>query len=220
MFDDVMDIKYLKAMKILPDHSVELKYNSLKYLEVDKISRYSHTDTPISNSKYENVLLVHDFGVEEDTIINYNFIQKSHKLKQKNFYEYIHSGDFLCFITILFESSLADLEYEKMSNILSEKYGLKDFVILVFTNEKTIIPINLPKCFEVIILDDEYRDDTRSTEYLINLYKDIWEKFRCVMKKYNFEYSSFEEQFDINRMAKMNITDLHADSIKEQKFDD
>ena len=200
-FDDIINPQYLRLMNMLPDGSFEIKYNQVKFLENDKINNYCHNNTNISNIKYDKLMLVHDYGCEEDTIINYNFIQKSHKLKQANFYEYIHSGDFLCFITILFDSTLADLEYEKMSNLLSQKYAVKDFVIVIFTNDKNPIPENLPKCFEIIVLDDEYRDDIwRSTEYRVALYKDMWEKFRCVMKKYDFDHASFEEQFDINRM--------------------
>jgi len=57
------------------------------------------------------------------------------------------------------------------------------------------------KCFEIIVLEDEYKDDIwRSKEYRVALYKDMWEKFRCVMNKYDFYHSSFEEMFDINRM--------------------
>jgi len=200
-FDDIMNPQYLKLMY---NEEGDIKYNELKYLEVDKLNNYCHVNTIISNSKYDKLLLVHDYGCEEDTIVNYNFIQKSHKLKQANFYEYIRSGDFLCFITILFDSNLAVLEYERMSNVLSEKYGIKDFAIVIFTNDKNPIPENLPKCFEIIVLDDEYRDDIwRSREYRVALYKDIWEKFRCVMKKYDFDHSSFEEQFDINRMPRL-----------------
>jgi hypothetical protein len=219
-FDDIMKPQHLSLMTSLPDGSNIVKYNELKVLEVDKINNYCHGNTIISNSKYDKILLVHDYGCEEDTIVNYNFIQKSHKLKQKNFYEYIHSGDFLCFITILFDSNLADLEYEKMSNILTEKYGLKDFVIVIFTNDKNPIPNNLPKCFEIIILEDEYRDDVwRSDEYRVALYKSMWEKFRCVMKKYDFDHSSFEEIFDINRMPRLSVGELHEESLKEQNFD-
>lgn len=219
-FDDIINPQYLRLMNMLPDGSFEIKYNQVKFLENDKINNYCHNNTNISNIKYDKLMLVHDYGCEEDTIINYNFIQKSHKLKQANFYEYIHSGDFLCFITILFDSTLADLEYEKMSNLLSQKYAVKDFVIVIFTNDKNPIPENLPKCFEIIVLDDEYRDDIwRSTEYRVALYKDMWEKFRCVMKKYDFDHASFEEQFDINRMPKLSVGEIHEESIKEQKFD-
>jgi hypothetical protein len=200
-FDDIIDPQYLRLMN--NEHG-SVKYDKLKYLEVDKMSNYCHVNTIISNIKYDKLLLMHDYGCEKDVIINYHFIQKSHKLKQANFYEYIHSGDFLCFITILFDSNLADLEYERMSNVLSKKYGVKDFVIVIFTNDKNPIPSNLPKCFEIIVLDNEYRDDIwRSTLYRIFLYKVMWEKFRTVMKKYNFDYSSFEETFDINRMPKL-----------------
>jgi hypothetical protein len=219
-FDDIMKPKYLRIMLTLPDGSNIVKYDELKVLKEDKINNYCHANTLLSNIKYDKMLLVHDYGCEEDTIVNYNFIQKSHKLKQKNFYEYIHSGDFLCFITILFDSTLANLEYERMSNVLSQKYGLKDFVIVIFTNEKNTIPNNLPKCFEIIFLKDEYRDDIwRSEEYRVALYKDMWEKFRLVMKKYNFDHSSFEEQFDINRMPRTSAGELHEASKKEQQFD-
>lgn len=189
-FHDIMNPKYLKSDN----------YSELKYLQEDKLNNYCHNNTLLSNTKYNGLTLVHDYGCEEDTIINYNFIQNSHKLKQQNFYENIHSGDFLCFITILFDSNLAVLEYERMSNVLSQKYGVKDFVIVIFTNDKNI-PENLPKCFEIIVLEDEYKDDIcRSKEYRVALYKDMWEKFVCVMKKYGFDHSSFEELFDINRM--------------------
>ena len=198
-FDDIMDVQYLQAM--YSDSSNDVKHSKLNYLEIDKLNNYCHVNTVISNTKYDKMKLVHDYGLEEDTIVNYNFIQESHKLKQKNFYEYIHSGDFLCFITVLFDSNLTNIEYERMSNVLSNKYGIKDFVIVIFTNDQTPIPCNLPKCFEIIVLQDEYRDDIwRDAGYRIKLYKDMWEKFKTVMKKYEFEYASFEEQFDINRM--------------------
>ena len=49
------------------------------------------------------------------------------------------------------------------------------------------MPTNLSKHYEIIILDNEYRDDAcRSDEYRINLYKDMWEKFRNIMEKYEF----------------------------------
>jgi len=190
-FDDIMDIKYLKNEK----------YNEIKYLEVDKLDNYCHNNTILNNKKYNGLALLHDYGCEEDTIINYNFIQKSHKLKQSNFYEYINSGDFLCFITFLFDSTLSELEYEKMNNLLSEKYGIKDFVILIFTNDKNPISSNLPKCFEIIMINGNYGEDhIMCIEERINLYKDIWDKFRYVMKKYDFDHSSLEELFDINRI--------------------
>jgi hypothetical protein len=208
-FDDIMNIDYLTC-----------KNKKLTFLEVDKIEKYCHQETLCHHTKYNGVILVHDYGAEDNVIVNYNFIQKSHKLKQKNFYEYINSGDFLCFITILFESNLESLMYEKMSQLLSEKYGVKDFVIVIFTNDTNPIPQNLPKCYEIVILKDEYRDDVhRSEEYRINLYKDMWKNLSCVLKKYGYEHASFEEQFDINRMPRLNVEDLHNESIKEQKFD-
>lgn len=208
-FDDIMNIDYLTC-----------NGKKLTFLEVDKIERYCHQQTPCRNTKYNGVVLLHDYGGEDNVIENYNFIQKSHKLKQRNFYEYINSGDFLCFITVLYESKLESLMYEKMSQLLSQKYGIKDFIIVIFTNDTNPIPENLPKCYEIIILNDEYRDDSsRSKEYRINLYKDMWEKLICVLKKYGYEYASFEDQFDINRMSKLHIGDLHNESIKEQKFD-
>jgi len=142
-FDDSMNPQYLRLNH---DEHGNIKYNNLKVLELDKLNNYCHSNTIISNSKYDGLMLVHDYGCEEDTIINYNFIQNSHKLKQQNFYENIHSGDFLCFITILFDSNLSVLEYERMSNVLSQKYGVNNFVIVIFTNDKNI-PENLPKMF-------------------------------------------------------------------------
>jgi hypothetical protein len=190
-FDDIINPQYLKSEN----------YNKLKYLDVDILNNYCHNNTILCNTKYDGLKLVHDYDCENDTIINYNFIQNSHKLKQKNFYEYIQSGDFLCFITFLFESNLKDLQYEKMSNVLFEKYGVKDFIIIIFTNDTNPIPENIPKCYEIIILNDEYRDDIhRSDEYRTTIYKEIWEKFRCVMKKYDIEHALFEEIFDINKM--------------------
>lgn len=192
-FDDIMNVDYLTCND-----------KKLTFLEIDKINKYCHQQTFCHNTKYPGVVLVHDYGSEDNVIINYNFIQQEHKLKQQQFYEYINSGDFLCFITFLFESNLKSLEYENMSNVLINKYGVKDFVIVIFTNDKQQIPPNLPKCFEVIILDDEYRDDVdRSTEYRINLYKDMWDKFRVVMKKHGYTYEAFEEYFDINRIVKI-----------------
>jgi hypothetical protein len=199
-----------------PNNSSEILYENVKYLEIDKVNKYCHKNTILSNKKYKNLLLVHDYGLEEDTIVNYNFVQKSHKLKQKNFYEYIHSGQFLCFITILFESNLGNIEYERMSNVLKNKYGLTDFIIVIFTNDKTEIPSNIPECYEFVILENEYRDDVhRSDDYRINLYKDMWNKFTDVMKKYGYKYASFDEQFDINLMPKLNVDDLHELSLKE-----
>jgi len=192
-FDDIINIDYLTHNDKKPT-----------FLQVDKIEKYCHQNTFFCNTKYNGVCLVHDYGAEDNVIVNYNFIQKSHKLKQKNFYEYINSGDFLCFITILFETNLESLMYEKMSQLLSEKYGVKDFVIVIFTNDRNPIPQNLPKCYEIIILNDEYRDDIcKSDEYRINLYKDMWEKFICVLKKYGYEHASFEDLFDINRMPRL-----------------
>jgi len=208
-FDDIMDPKLLLYNN-----------NNVKYSEVDKYNGYSHNNGIVNHKKY-NIMLVHDYGIDQETntILNYNFIQKSHKLKQHNFYEYINSGDFLCFITILFDSNMQSLEYERMSNVLLNKYGLKNFVIVIFTNDKTNIPSNLPKCFEFVIVENEYRDDIhRTTEYRIDLYKDMWTKFTYIMGKYGFKYSNFDDQFDINLMPKLNIGDLHEASIKEQKI--
>ena len=73
-------------MKIILINCSEIKYENVKFLEIDKVDKYCHENTIFSNKKYKNLLLVHDYGLEEDTIVNYNFIQKSHKLKQKNFY--------------------------------------------------------------------------------------------------------------------------------------
>ena len=36
---------------------------------------------------------------------------------------------------------------------------------------------------------------------------------------HGYEHASFEDQFDINRMLRLNVEDLHNESIKEQKFD-
>lgn len=194
-FDDIMNVDYLLCND-----------KKLEYLQDDLINKYCHQETICKHTKYNGVLLVHDYGAENNVIVNYNFIQKSHNLKQKNFYEYIKSGDFLCFITILFDSNLSCLEYEKMSDVLTNKYGIKDFCIIIFTNDKQQIPDNIPKCFEIIILDNEYRDDiNRPTEYRINLYKDMWEKLRVVMNKYGYSHQCFEEMFDINRMPQLNI---------------
>jgi hypothetical protein len=88
-----------------------------------------------------------------------------------------------------------------MRFLLSEKYNIKDFVIVLFTNDKNPISMNIPNCYEIIVLDVVFFDDIwRSTEYRINLYKEMWEKFCTVMAKYGYEYKSFEEQFGLNRM--------------------
>lgn len=218
-FDDIMNPKYLMTVNSHPDGTYTLKEKNLNVLEVDTVNRYCHIDTIIKHEIYDKLILVHDYGVEENTIVNYNFIQKSHKLKQQNFYEYIKSGDVLCFITFLFDSNtVSELEYQKMNTILSEKYNIKDFIIVVFTSEKPSDVSGLPKSFEVIFLDNEYRDDVhRTMEYRVNLYKEMWEKFRCVMKKHNFDYSCFEDQFDINKVPRLNVDEIHNNSIKEQK---
>ena len=88
IFDDIMNPQYLRLMH---DEHGNIKYNNLKVHQVDKLNNYCHSNTIISNSKYDKLLLVHDYGCEEDTIINYNFIQNSHKLKQQNFYENIQN---------------------------------------------------------------------------------------------------------------------------------
>jgi hypothetical protein len=188
-FEDVINPEYLL-----------FNGNKLNYLEEDKLDNFCHNNTIIDSTKYLGLGLVHDYAIEDNTIINYNFIQKIHKLKQENFYEYIKSDNFLCFVTFLFDTNKMDLQYEKMKNILSEKYNIKDFVIVIFTDDKTPILFDIPKCYEIITID-EYKDDfARPTDYRINLYKDIWEKFSCVLKKYGYNYETFEELFDITRM--------------------
>ena len=192
-FNDIINVDYL-----LYDG------NKVDYLKEDKLKNYCHGNNLLVHTKYHGLRLLHDYGVENNVIINHNFIQEQHLVKRNNFYEYINSGDFLCFITILYESNLSCLEYEKMYNVLTTKYGLKDFVIVIFTNDSEGIPNNIPKCFEIIILDDEYRDDIIcSDEYRIKLYKTMWEKFVNVMNKYGYEHKCFEDQFDINRMPRL-----------------
>lgn len=58
-FDDIMNIEYLQAMN--PNNSSELIYENVKFLEVDKVNNYCHINTIISNKKYKNLLLVHDY---------------------------------------------------------------------------------------------------------------------------------------------------------------
>lgn len=203
-FDDILNLDYLKCND-----------KNLSFLPVDKIERYCHQETICNHTKYDGVILVHDYGAEDNIIVNYNFVNKYHKIKQRNFYEYINSGDFLCFITVLFSTSLESLKYEEMSKVLSEKYKVKDFIIIIFTNEKYKIPENLPKCYEIIILKDEYRDDVhRSIEYRINLYCDMWEKTRDVLKKYGFQYPSFENIFDVSKLSNtLDVDNIHSKSV-------
>lgn len=103
-----------------------------------------------------------------------------------------------------------NIAYERMSNVLKNKYGLTDFIIVIFTNDKTEIPLNIPECYKFVILENEYRDDIhRSDDYRINLYKDMWNKFTIIMEKYGYKYPSFDEQFDINLMTRLNL--YHAE---------
>lgn len=181
--------------------NIIVEYDKLEYLENDKLNGYCHENQPIFNKKYKNMALMHDYSLEKNTIINYNFIKESNKLKQKNFIEYINSNELLCFISFLFESKMKDLEFEKMDLILREKYNIKEFIIIIFTNDNTYIPENLPKSYEIIFLNMEYRDNhIRSIEYKIELYKEIWIKFTNVMKKYNVEHPEFENIIDYNKI--------------------
>lgn len=195
-FDDIINLEYIRY-----------NGNKVDFLEIDKKKAYSHCSA-FTNIKYEGLQLQHDYELEENTIINYNFINESHNIKKTNFYNSIKNNNFLCFICLLFSTNILDLEFEKMVYILKHKYSIESFIITIFTNDKdgiSKLPSNLPKEYEIIFVENDYRIDIyESDEYRINLYKDMWEKFRDVLKKYNYHYSSFEEQFDINLMPRLN----------------
>ena len=199
-FDDIINPIYLKTVKY-EYGTINTEYDKLEYLENDKINGYCHNNQPIVHKKYNGMVLMHDYALEENIIVNYNYIQNSHKIKKNNFYEFIDSDDLLCFISFLTDNNLKDLKYEKMYDLLKNKYNIKNFIIVIFTADKTFIPNNLPNCYEIIYLDNEFHDDfNRTKEYRKILYNEIWIKFTNRMKKYNIEYLSFEELFDINKI--------------------
>ena len=184
-FENITDIDYIRYNN-----------NKLNYLEDDKIDNYMH-NSHITNIKYDGLTLVHDFGVEENTIINYNFIKKMHNIKIQNFYNSINSKKVICFICFISMSNFLDLEYEKLIIILKQQYYIEDFIIIIFTNDKLPSSLNLPKEYEFVTIDCDYRGDVHmSYENRCNAYKEIWEKFRIVMTKYNYNYLSFEDVFD------------------------
>ena len=189
-FNDIINLDYLR-----------LNGNKVDYLENDTFHNYAHVNSNCTHTKYKNLELVHDYAFDGNTITNKKFIEASHKLKIQNFYNDIKANNkYMCFITFLFDSKLVDLEFKKMVDVLKNKYNIKKLIILIFTNEKNIIQ-DLPKEYEIITIENEYRDDIwRETEYKVNLYKDIWEKFRSTLKKYGCEYKCFEEIFDIRHM--------------------
>ena len=186
--EDIINLDYLRRCG-----------NCVNYENEDKLNGYAHVNSNCQHIKYKNLELVHDYAFEGNTVINKNFIEKSHKIKMENFYKDISENKFMVFITYLFDSKIADLKFEDMINVLKNKYNIKKFIIIIFSTEQKPDKI-IPKEYELITVDQYYDDIWKKKEYRIPLYRDMFEKFRNIMIKYNIHYNSFDELFDIKNM--------------------
>ena len=102
-FGDIADLQYIR-----------FNSNKVDYLEVDTLNGYCHNNEVFTNTKYPNIQLLHDYGLEPNTntIINYNFIKKSFDTKIRNLNDSLRSKNFLCFVCFLYMSNILDLELE------------------------------------------------------------------------------------------------------------
>lgn len=195
-FEDIINTNYLT-------------YNEkcVSFLEDDTFENFTHESKNLKNEKYQGLFLAHDYAIEGDDnkIINYNFIQKQHKIKISNFYESIRSGKFLCFICYSFDTSIDNFLYDEMVDVLKNKYNIEDFVIIIFTNENINdkLKLNIPKEYEIIFVDDYKNDIMMDTPYRLNLYRDMWEKFRFAMNKYGYTFNDFDNDYIEKKMPRL-----------------
>jgi hypothetical protein len=193
-FMDIIDTKYLKHNEQYYEH-----------LEIDKKYGFGH-DTVFIHTKYNGSKIVHDYTIEDNKIINFNFVNDMYKSKINNFIEDIHSNNFVCFICFLAETNVNNLEYERMVNTLRNKHNVKDFTIFIFTNDKINDSLIIPPEYEIIYLEEIFGNDAhKSIDERLKLYKEIHEKFKNRMLKYDYYVKDFDENDVKSRIPQMNI---------------
>lgn len=181
-FMDIINLQYLKY---------DNEY--INYLEEDLKNGFGH-DSILIHQKYEGIRLVHDYSVDDNKITNYNFLNNNFKIKIDNFMDDINNKKFLCFITFMLETNINNLEFDRMINVLKDKYKIQNFIICIFTNDVLNENLIIPDEYEIIYIDQVFGDYThRSIEYRVNLYKEIYIKFQNIIIKYGYILEDFDE---------------------------
>lgn len=167
-----------------------LRYDN-KELAISKVQNkaYAHTSTNVHNIKYD-VWMNHDFEIENQQVLNYDFILESGKEKFNNFIEFLKED----LVIINFTDNLSQ-DFNKLPNVLESKYNAVNFRVLIFTNNKEELNYTLNPKIQLIRLDNDYQSEwDKPQQFRIELFREIWEKFIYAVEQFiNYKYPKFED---------------------------
>lgn len=146
------------------------------------LNHYGH-GTNVRNTHY-GISMNHDFCVEGRTVLNYDFVKNSFDTKARNFYEDIASGKPMIFLN--FSSSYEKHNLLELEDLLTNKYGIKKYLVLIFVYKNDIKGSEddfnslFAQCNNTrsVILQQQYTGDWElGLEQKTALYREIYDKF-------------------------------------------